>query len=183
MVPVIPAPNAPAPVSSAGLLAYRISRDGTLELLIVHPGGPYWAAKDDHAWSIPKGEYEPGEDPPLAAEREFAEELGMPAPDGVRIELGEIRQPGGKRIRAWAVHAPHLSTEDFVSNEFEMEWPPRSGRRRSFPEVDRAEWVPVSVARTKLLKGQLGFVDRLLLALGGDGEDDRDRDLPVNVEE
>ncbi len=160
------------PLRSAGLLAYRGAPAENLELLLVHPGGPYWAAKDDHAWSIPKGEYQDAEDPRQAAEREFAEELGVVAPRGPRIELGEIRQAGGKRVRAWALHAPELSVERMVSNEFEIEWPPRSGRRRSFPEIDRVEWFALAIARVKLVIGQVELVDRLLDALGLEGHAD-----------
>jgi predicted NUDIX family NTP pyrophosphohydrolase len=129
-------------------MPYRFSDDGTLEVLVVHPGGPLWAAKDDSAWSVAKGEYEPGEEPECAAEREFAEELGQAA-------------PSGKLVRVWAVEGD-LDAESVVSNEFEMEWPPRSGRQTSWPEVDQAAWMPVEQARRKLLKGQVAFVDRLV---------------------
>jgi predicted NUDIX family NTP pyrophosphohydrolase len=149
------------PTQSAGLLPYRFSGDGILEVLIVHPGGPFWAAKDDGAWSIAKGEYDPGEAPEEAANREFREELGKEPPLGTRIYLGELRQPSGKRIRAWAVGG-EIDVESIVSNEFEMEWPPRSGRRAFWPEVDRAAWMPAAVAKQKLLKGQVAFVDRLV---------------------
>ena len=149
------------PAPSAGLMPYRFSDDGTLEVLVVHPGGPLWAAKDDSAWSVAKGEYEPGEEPECAAEREFAEELGQAAPPGPRIALGELRQPSGKLVRVWAVEGD-LDAESVVSNEFEMEWPPRSGRQTSWPEVDQAAWMPVEQARRKLLKGQVAFVDRLV---------------------
>lgn len=152
------------PVHSAGLLPYRFGADGALEVLIVHPGGPFWAGKDEGAWSIVKGEYQLEEDPELAADREFAEELGQPAPQGERLDLGEQRQPSGKIVRAWAVEAD-LDVESFVSNQFEMEWPPRSGRTGSWPEVDRAEWVPLTAARQKLLKGQLVFLERLAAEL------------------
>jgi predicted NUDIX family NTP pyrophosphohydrolase len=159
------------PLPSAGLLPYRFSKDRVLEVLVVHPGGPLWAAKDEGAWSIAKGEYEPGEDPEAAANREFAEELGQEPPTGPRIDLGELRQPSGKRVRAWAVEGD-VDTESVVSNEFEMEWPPRSGRKGSWPEVDRAAWVTVASAKRKLLKGQVDFVDRLVERLrdfsGGD---------------
>jgi predicted NUDIX family NTP pyrophosphohydrolase len=153
------------PKQSAGLLPYRYSAGG-VELLIVHPGGPLWARRDDAAWSIAKGEFEPGEDAAAAAEREFLEELGFPAPAGERIDLGEIRQPSGKRVRVWAVQAPDLDAGNVTSISFEMQWPPRSGQKQSFPEVDRAEWVSPDSARRKLVKGQLGFVDRLLEVLG-----------------
>jgi predicted NUDIX family NTP pyrophosphohydrolase len=152
------------PRQSAGLLPYRYGAGG-LELLIVHPGGPLWARRDDAAWSIAKGEFEPGEDAEAAAEREFLEELGFPAPPGERLDLGEIRQPSGKRVRVWALQAPGLDPALVKSNSFEMQWPPRSGRRQSFPEVDKAEWASPVAARRKLVKGQVGFVDRLLEVL------------------
>ena len=115
------------PKLSAGLLPYKFAEDGSLAVLLVHPGGPFWKNKDAHAWSIPKGEYQEGEDPEQAAEREFAEELGLPVPDGPRIDLGTIRQASGKYVRAWAVRTEHLVTDAVVSNCFEMEWPPKSG--------------------------------------------------------
>jgi predicted NUDIX family NTP pyrophosphohydrolase len=147
-------------VRSAGLLLYR-SRDGALEVLLGHMGGPYWQRKDSAAWSIPKGEYEPDEDPLRAARREFAEELGVAAPDGVDYELlGEVVQRGGKVVTAWAVQAD-VDVTEIVSNTFEMEWPPGSGRRQSFPEIDRAEWFAMPVARLKIVQGQLPFLDRL----------------------
>ncbi|MGO8860783.1 MAG: NUDIX domain-containing protein [Acidimicrobiales bacterium] len=156
------------PSLSAGLLVYRISDAGVVEALIAHPGGPLWAKKDEGAWSVPKGEYEAGTDPLAAAEREFAEEIGRPAPDGPRIELGEIKQAGGKRVTVWAVEGD-VDVAGARSNTFEMEWPPGSGRAREFPEVDRVEWVTASTARVKLLKGQVPFVDRLLEAVGQRG--------------
>ncbi len=133
---------------------------------MVHPGGPFWATKDDGAWSIAKGEYEPPEDPEQAANREFAEELGTDPPAGPRLDLGELRQPSGKRVHIWAVEGD-IDADAVVSNEFELEWPPRSGVMVSFPEVDRAEWVPIATARRKLVKGQVGFLDRLLAHLEG----------------
>ena len=155
------------PKLSAGLLVYRRAERG-LEVLLVHPGGPYWAKKDDGAWSIPKGEYEPDEDPLHVALREFEEETGKAAPDPAgAVSLGELRQPSGKIVSAWAVQGD-VDVSDVHSNTFEMEWPPRSGRTQEFPEVDRAEWFDVETARTKLLRGQLGFIDRLLDLLGGD---------------
>jgi predicted NUDIX family NTP pyrophosphohydrolase len=150
------------PDQSAGILLYRLRPDSETELLLVHPGGPYWKNKDEHAWSIPKGEYRSGEDPERAAEREFAEELGQAVPTGTRIDLGEIRQSGGKRVRVWAVCAQEFSIEQVVSNEFEIEWPPSSGRLVSFPEVDRAEWTGAERARRLLVRGQVAFIDRLL---------------------
>ncbi|MCV7225969.1 NUDIX domain-containing protein [Mycolicibacterium komossense] len=153
------------PKLSAGLLLYRIN-DNTVEVLIAHPGGPFWARKDDGVWSIPKGEYDVGEEPWHAAQREFAEELGLPAPAGPRIDLGEVRQAGGKVVTAFAVHAD-LDITDARSNTFELEWPKGSGRVREFPEVDRVAWVPLAVARAKLLKGQLPLLDVLSGALTG----------------
>lgn len=132
----------------------------------MHPGGPIWAGKDDGAWSIVKGEYRLDEDPEDAADREFAEELGQVPPEGERLDLGELRQPSGKRVRAWAVEVD-LDVRSVVSNEFEMEWPPRSGKTASWPEVDRAEWMPVAMAERKLLKGQVPFLERLVAGLGG----------------
>ncbi len=154
------------PARSAGLLPYRFADGHVVEVLVVHPGGPFWAAKDEGAWSIAKGEHEPDEDPEEAANREFTEELGTDPPAGPRLDLGELRQPSGKRVRVWAVEG-NLDAESVVSNEFELEWPPGSGVRASFPEVDRAEWVPIATARRKLVKGQVGFLDRLLTHLEG----------------
>jgi predicted NUDIX family NTP pyrophosphohydrolase len=152
---------------SAGLLLYRVSPEGVVEVLLAHPGGPFWARKDAGAWSIPKGEYEPSDDALAAARREFREEVGLDPPAGEPVPLGEHRQPGGKRVTAWAVGGD-LDVTDATSNTFEIEWPKGSGTRRSFPEVDRVEWMSVSVAREKLLKGQLVFLDALveLLARG-----------------
>lgn len=159
------------PRRSAGLLLFRQPGGTELELLIVHPGGPLFARKDDNVWSLPKGEYEPADDPLAAATREFAEELGSPAPDGERLDLGSITQRGGKVVRAWAV-AGDLDASAAVSNEFEMEWPPRSGVRRRFPEIDRAEWVTVAEARRKLVGAQFELVERLqaILAERSGGE-------------
>ena len=143
---------------SAGILMYR-RRDGALHVLLVHPGGPYWRNKDDGAWSIPKGEYAPGEDPEAAARREFAEELGTAATGTLR-PLGEVRQTGGKRVVAFALEG-ELDVGAIRSNEFEMEWPPRSGRMQRFPEIDRAAWFPLPLAHTKILASQRPFLDRL----------------------
>jgi predicted NUDIX family NTP pyrophosphohydrolase len=150
---------------SAGLLAYRTRDDGTLEVLLVHPGGPFWKNKDAHAWSIPKGEYDEGLDPQHEAEREFEEELGVPAPPGPRLDLGAVRQSSGKQVRAWGVQAGDLNVDDVKSNEFEMEWPPNSGRLQTFPEVDRAEWMTLENARGRIVSAQAAFFDRLLEAL------------------
>jgi predicted NUDIX family NTP pyrophosphohydrolase len=148
------------PSPSAGLLLHRRGTD-TIEVLLVHMGGPLWARKDEGAWSIPKGEYLPDEDPLAAARREFAEELGGPAPVDVEYRaLGDVRQGNGKVVSAWAAEAD-FDAASAVSNLFEMEWPPRSGRLQSFPEIDRAEWFPLDVARTKLIPAQAAFLDRL----------------------
>jgi predicted NUDIX family NTP pyrophosphohydrolase len=149
---------------SAGVLLYRVV-DGGVEVLIVHMGGPFWAHKNVAAWSIPKGEYADGEEPLDVARREFAEELGSPLPPGELIELGEIKQPSGKIITAWALGADFDATTA-VSNMFALEWPKGSGTMQEFPEVDRAEWYDVDTARTKLVRGQVGFLDRLLNQLG-----------------
>jgi len=148
---------------SAGLLLHRTAGDG-LQVLIAHMGGPLWAARDTGAWSIPKGEYGAGEDPFAAACREFSEELGAPVPPGQFRALGDIRQGSGKVVTAWALDADFDATSA-VSNTFEMQWPPRSGRMQSFPEIDRAAWVDVDTAREKLVTGQAGFLDRLCAAL------------------
>ncbi|RUP03125.1 MAG: NUDIX domain-containing protein [Mycobacterium sp.] len=148
------------PKLSAGLLLYR-ERAGVVEVLIAHPGGPFWARKDDGAWSIPKGEYGEGDDPWVAAQREFAEELGLPVPAGPRLDFGPVKQPSGKVVTAFAVRAD-LDVTDARSNTFEMEWPRGSGRMREFPEVDRVGWFSVAQARDKLLKGQRVVLDRLM---------------------
>lgn len=162
------------PSRSAGLLLYRWD-SAVLEVLIVHPGGPFWANKDAGAWSIPKGEYDEAEDALAAAHREFAEELGLPAPDGEHIALGTVRQKAGKEVLAWAIEAD-VDVAAFVSNTFEVEWPPRSGRRAAFPEVDRAEWCSPDAARRRLIAAQVAFVDRLVDHIGvhrsGDGDAD-----------
>jgi predicted NUDIX family NTP pyrophosphohydrolase len=129
--------------------------------MLVHPGGPFWQKKDEGAWSIPKGEYGPNEEPLAAARREFEEEIGQPAPSGEPLDLGEIRQAGGKRVRAWAVEAD-VDVSDITSNTFELEWPPRSGRMQTFPEVDRAAWFDLETAQRKLLKGQLPLLEALV---------------------
>jgi len=148
------------PRLSAGLLLHR-RRSGDVEVLLVHPGGPFWAKKDDGAWSIPKGEYEVGEDPLEVAVREFEEELGIaPPPVDAAVPLGELRQPSGKRVSAWALEGS-VEFDEVHSNSFPMEWPPGSGRTQEFPEVDRAEWFDLDTARRKLLKGQVAFLDRL----------------------
>jgi predicted NUDIX family NTP pyrophosphohydrolase len=154
------------PRSSAGLLLFRFD-DGAFEVLIVHPGGPLWTRKDEGAWSIPKGEYGEGEDPAVAAAREFREELGLDPPPGPWLDLGEIRQAGGKRVRAWALRAS-VDVSEVVSNTFEMEWPPHSGQLQSFPEIDRAAWVSLEEARDKLNPAQRQLLD-LLPGVDGTG--------------
>jgi predicted NUDIX family NTP pyrophosphohydrolase len=149
------------PKLSAGLLLYR-TRNGIVEALIAHPGGPFWAKKDDGAWSIPKGEYTEGEDPWVVAQREFVEEIGLPVPAGPRIDFGPLKQPGGKVVTAFAVLGD-LDITDAHSNTFELEWPKGSGTVREFPEVDRVGWFPVAQARTKLLNGHRPFLDRLMM--------------------
>lgn len=154
------------PKLSAGLLLYRRAQ-GTVEILLVHPGGPYWARRDDGAWSVPKGEYERHEDPLEVAFREFREELGVDAPaDPPPALLGELRQRSGKRVTAWALEGD-LDETTVRSNSFTMEWPPGSGTNRDFPEVDRAAWFDLETARRKLHSGQVGFVDRLAALLRG----------------
>jgi predicted NUDIX family NTP pyrophosphohydrolase len=147
------------PKRSAGLLLYRV-RDNVVEVLIAHPGGPFWAGRDDGAWSIPKGEYTDGEDPWAAAQREFVEEVGLPVPGGPRIDLDPLKQPGGKVVTAFAVQAD-LDITDAHSNTFELEWPRGSGKIVEFPEVDRVGWFPVAQARVKLVTGQRPFLDQL----------------------
>ncbi|MGE0116926.1 MAG: NUDIX domain-containing protein [Dongiaceae bacterium] len=152
------------PKQSAGLLLYR-RRDG-LQVFLVHPGGPFWAGKDAHAWSIPKGEIAEGEDPLQAARREFAEETGL-AVDGRFLPLTPRRQPGGKIVHAWAVEAD-CDPAAVRSNSFALEWPPRSGRMQEFPEIDRAAWFPLAVAREKIHKGQAALLDELETSVGSE---------------
>lgn len=146
------------PKQSAGLLFFRRKGDA-LEVFLVHPGGPFWAKKDRGAWSIPKGERGPGDDPLETARREFEEETGFSA-SGPFLHLGSVRQPGGKIVEAWAAEGD-CDPSKLRSNSFSMEWPPRSGRRREFPEADRGEWFGPEEARRKILKGQLPLLDRL----------------------
>lgn len=136
-------------------------RESTLQLFLVHPGGPFWRNKDAGAWSIPKGEYEEGKDPLHAAKREFLEETGIEA-DGKFLPLGEIKQPSGKVITAWALEGD-CEPSAVRSNMFSMEWPPKSGRQQEFPEVDRADWFAVNEAKTRIVKGQIGFIDRFVV--------------------
>lgn len=152
------------PRRSAGLLLHR-RRGDQLEVLLVHPGGPLWARRDVGAWSIPKGEYVDGEEPLAAARREFEEELGTAPPAGETDDLGEIRQKSGKLVHGWAISGD-LDTSAVVSNTFEMEWPPRSGKRVEMPEVDRAEWFALDEAREKINPGQVPLLDRLAELVG-----------------
>jgi predicted NUDIX family NTP pyrophosphohydrolase len=149
---------------SAGILLHR-RRAGVLEVLLVHPGGPYWAKRDAGVWSIPKGEYAADEEPLAAACREFEEELGSALPPGEPTDLGEVRQKSGKRVRAWVL-AGDLDTNGVQSNLFTLEWPPRSGRQQEFPEVDRAQWFGLIEARTKINPAQEALLDRLEESFG-----------------
>jgi predicted NUDIX family NTP pyrophosphohydrolase len=151
------------PKLSAGLLMYRRRKHG-LEVFLVHPGGPFWAKKDAGAWSIPKGEYAEDEPPLEAAKREFQEETGF-TPEGDFIELGQVRQSGGKLVSGWAVEGD-CDPEKLVSNLCLIDWPPRSGRQMEIPEVDRGEWFAVDAAREKILKGQVPFLDLLIRKAG-----------------
>jgi predicted NUDIX family NTP pyrophosphohydrolase len=155
--------SSPKPNCSAGILAYRRQGNG-VEVLLVHPGGPFWRRKDDGAWSIPKGEIDAAEDPQQAARREFVEELGPAALIGSLQALGEIRQRSGKRVIAFAGEA-EFDTASLSSNTFEIVWPPRSGQLQAFPEVDRAEWFDLETARSKILAAQIDFIDRLAVKL------------------
>jgi predicted NUDIX family NTP pyrophosphohydrolase len=151
--------------TSAGVLLWR-RREGRIEVLLGHPGGPYFARKDSDAWTVLKGEVEPGEDLVAVARREFAEETGHPLPDGTPLwELGRIRQKSGKVVLAWAAEGD-LDPANAVSNTYEMEWPPRSGRIREFPEIDRVAWFGHEDARVKIKAAQVPFLDRLQAAAG-----------------
>lgn len=154
-----------AKAKSAGLLLYRL-RAGRPEVFLGHMGGPFWAKKDEAAWSVFKGEYGDDEDPYLAARREWEEETGSPPPDGPVLELGEVRQASGKRVIAWALEGD-FDPADLRSNTFAIEWPPRSGRQAEFPEVDRGEWFDLDTARRKLVRGQVPLIDALERALDG----------------
>lgn len=155
---------------SAGILIFRRTGGESVEVLLVHPGGPFWAKRDLGAWSIPKGEYGEGEDPQSCALRELEEELGsLPAlePDGL-IDLGEVRQKGGKAVCAWGAEGD-FDPVTLRSNTFKMEWPPRSGREQEFPEVDRAEWFEPAEAKRRINQAQAAFVDRLCQVVRSDG--------------
>jgi len=151
------------PEISAGILLHRRGPSGR-EVLLVHPGGPFWARKDEAAWSIPKGLIDPGEDREAAARREFAEEVG-PVPEGILALVGEFKLSSGKLLVAFALEGD-FDPKELISNSFELEWPPRSGQRQSFPEVDRAGWFGLDEARTKLHLGQRVLVDALLALAG-----------------
>jgi predicted NUDIX family NTP pyrophosphohydrolase len=152
------------PRRSAGLLLYRRTPDRGVEVLLAHPGGPIWAKRDEGAWTVPKGEFNQGEAAWDVARREFEEETGHPAPDGESIPLGEIRQKGGKLVEAWAV-AGDLDPATAHSNTFPFQWPPRSGRWITIPEIDRVEWFAPDDARRRIKETQIPFIDRLLEAL------------------
>lgn len=157
------------PKRSAGLLLYRLTDRG-VEVLLGHPGGPFWSRKDDGAWSVPKGEYVDDEDVWTVAQREFTEELGKPPPDGPRLDLAPVKQPGGKIVTAFAVQGD-LDLDGTRSNTFTLEWPKGSGKIREFPEIDRAAWFPAAEARVKLLTGQRPLLDQLVATLEAGGPD------------
>ncbi|MCE7936507.1 NUDIX domain-containing protein [Candidatus Saccharibacteria bacterium CPR2] len=147
------------PKQSAGILLYKIEND-SLKVLLVHPGGPFWAKKDNGVWSIPKGEYEPKDNALKAAKREFEEEIGSQSPESHYEEIGEVHMKSGKAVRAWAVEGD-LDVNKIKSNTFEMQWPPRSGQIQTFSEVDKAEWFESPVAKVKINMAQIPFVERL----------------------
>ena len=155
-------------MTSAGLLMFRKKRDA-LEVLVVHPGGPYFRNKDDGFWTIPKGEIDEGEDPISRARMEFEEELGVAAPTGKLIELGWVKQKGGKTVHAWALEGDLQDDFKLSSNTFEIEWPPRSGKLERFPEIDRAAFFPIDLAKIKINSSQRVFLDRLIDALSKTG--------------
>jgi predicted NUDIX family NTP pyrophosphohydrolase len=149
---------------SAGILLYRRPANARVEVLLAHPGGPVWAKRDEGAWSVPKGEIEKGEDPWDVARREFEEETGHPAPDGEAIDLGEIQQKGGKLVVAWGLEGD-LDPANAHSNTFPFQWPPKSGRWITIPEIDRVEWFEPDQARQRIKDTQVPFIDRLLVAI------------------
>ncbi|HEV2402603.1 MAG TPA: NUDIX domain-containing protein [Candidatus Saccharimonadales bacterium] len=153
---------------SAGILLYRTTGHG-VEVLLVHPGGPFWAKKDAGAWSIPKGEFSEDEDPSAAAAREFHEELGMAVPEGERIPLGSAKQASGKIVHAWAL-CGDVAVEQIKSNTFHMQWPPKTGKEQEFPEVDRAAWFSLAGASKKVVKGQVPLLETLAKKLGANIE-------------
>lgn len=150
---------------SAGILLHRMTASG-LEVWLGHMGGPFWARKQEHAWSIPKGEADAGESDLEVARREFAEELGVPAPELPYLDLGTYRYSSGKTVTVFTAEVPEFELAVLHGNTFEMEWPPRSGRRQTFPELDQARWVSLGEARSLLVAGQLPAVDALLRHLG-----------------
>jgi predicted NUDIX family NTP pyrophosphohydrolase len=152
------------PKRSGGLLLFK-RETGELRVFLVHPGGPFWRKRDLGSWSIPKGEYAQGEDARAVALREFEEETGVTPPTGDLLALGEVRQAGGKIVTAWAIEGD-IDPEKIVSNTFETVWPPKSGRRETFPEIDRAGWFALAEAREKILDGQRSFLERLAAAAG-----------------
>jgi predicted NUDIX family NTP pyrophosphohydrolase len=151
------------PKQTAGILMYR-RRAGSVEVLLTHPGGPFWTRRDHGAWMIPKGEIDPGEDPMDAARREFHEEMGSPVTGTLRA-LAPIKQKSGKLVQAWAVEGDFDPTQ-LRSNTFQAEWPPRSGKMTEYPEVDRAEWFPIDAAREKILPAQAPLIAELVALLG-----------------
>jgi predicted NUDIX family NTP pyrophosphohydrolase len=153
------------PKTSAGIVLFRRPPPG-VEVLLVHPGGPFWAKKDEGAWSIPKGEATPGEDLLAAAKREFREETGAPA-EGAFLDLGTVKQPSGKLVAAWALESD-FDPASLRSNTFAIEWPPRSGQSAAFPEVDKAEWFDLETAKRKILRGQRPILDTLAERLKGE---------------
>jgi len=160
---------------SAGILLFRRSQAG-VEVFLVHPGGPFWAKKDLGSWSLPKGEYEDGEDPLTAAKREFTEETSF-AVDGKFIALGDLKQPGGKVISAWALEHD-VNAASVRSNMFSMEWPPKSGKTQEFPEVDAGAWFSIHTALEKVLKGQADFIARLAEKIGVSVPREQDKGRP-----
>ena len=165
---------------SAGILLFRKAEAG-VEVFLVHPGGPFWAKKDLGSWSLPKGEYEEGEDPLTAAKREFTEETGCVV-DGDFVELGDLKQPSGKNISAWALEHD-LDPASVKSNMFSMEWPPKSGKMQEFPEVDAGAWYSLTAALEKLHKGQTDFIARLAEKIGVAIPKPQDRGSPTNPQQ
>jgi predicted NUDIX family NTP pyrophosphohydrolase len=151
---------------SAGILVYR-KKDTSVEVLIVHPGGPFWAKKDKGAWSLPKGEFVEGEKGLSAAKREFKEELGLEPPEGTYTEMGSVKNKSGKTIHAWTIEGD-VDVSAITSNTITIEWPPRSGKQQEFPEVDKAGWFSLEKAKEKLNPAQAAFIDRLVQTLGID---------------
>ena len=166
------------PKLSAGIMLYRLNL-GRVEVLLVHPGGPFWAKKDAGAWSIPKGEYTKDEDAFAAAKREYAEELGSQTPDGAYIELGDVRY-SNKHLLAWAVQGD-MDTKTVTSNSFELEWPPKSGQKQSFPEVDKAAWFDGATAKHKLVPGQVPLLLTLLQQLAAAESDSTEQQPPKQL--